>query len=208
MNAGKRFEERFRRSVPEGAFCMRIADKVYRRGDFTGSEESEADFLCSMGNNSFLVECKATASKSLSYDNVKEHQEKSLMEFDSQGCNEHGLLAVEFYDKNGYKKGSRRMFLLPISCWMDYKASSGRKSMPISAFEALGREAEDLGGRYDVPFFAKKLSEGLYRCFECSKCALPEEDLLPNADCIGFCAEYGSFVRLDDSVECGFFRWR
>lgn len=147
MNAGKRFEQKFRESIEPHAYVLRIPDNVYMRGNRLMGNESEADFLVVTGTDSYLVECKATNRPSLQFYNVKEHQEVSLMEFDDIGERSHGLLAVEFYDKVGYHK-PHRMFLLPISEWMRFKAESGRKSMPIKAFEELGVELTYEKGAY------------------------------------------------------------
>lgn len=147
MNAGKRFEQKFRESIEPHAYVLRIPDNVYMRGNRLMGNESEADFLVVTGTDSYLVECKATNKPSLQFYNVKEHQEVSLMEFDDIGERSHGLLAVEFYDKAGYHK-PHRMFLLPISEWMRYKAEAGRKSMPVKAFEQLGVELTYEKGAY------------------------------------------------------------
>ena len=147
MNPGKRFEQKFRESIEPYAYVLRIPDNVYMCGNRLIGSESEADFLVVTGTDSFLVECKATNKKSLQFYNVKEHQETSLMEFDDIGERSHGFLAVEFYDKAGYHK-PHRMYLLPIVEWMRYKEESGRKSMPMSAFDELGVRLEYQKGLY------------------------------------------------------------
>ena len=151
MNPGKRFEQKFRESMPPGAFVMRIPDKLYMLGGRLMSEESEGDFIVATGSDTFLIECKATNKKSLQFYNVKEHQELSLACFDGVGENTHGLLAVEFYDKDGYRK-PKRMFLMPIGEWLRFKAGTSRKSMPISEFERSGVEVPFVGSRYAVDF--------------------------------------------------------
>ena len=147
MNAGKRFEGKFRESMKSCAYVLRIPDNVYMRGSRLIGNESEADFLVVTGSDSYLVECKATSRKSLQFYNVKEHQEASLAEFDAVGEHSHGFLAVEFYDKASYAK-PHRMYLVPIGEWMRYKTESGRKSMPMSAFDELGVKLEYRNGIY------------------------------------------------------------
>lgn len=147
-NPGKRFERKFRESVPEDAFIMRIPDKTYQMGGRTYSDESEADFFAADSMGAYLIECKATRNRSLAYSKVKEHQERALSKFDSLGDHTHGILAVEFYDKGGYRN-PKRMFLLPISRWFEFKrVVPSRSSMPIKAFEELGREIPYEKGRY------------------------------------------------------------
>ena len=147
MNPGKRFEKKFKESMEPHAFVLRIPDNVvFFKGRAIGNE-SDADFLIVNGDCSFLVECKATSQRSLEFRKVMEHQEVSLIEFDETGERSHGFLAVEFYDNASYRK-PHRMFLLPISEWMRYKAESGRKSMPIKAFAELGVELAYAKGAY------------------------------------------------------------
>lgn len=65
MNAGKRFEQKFRESIEPHAYVLRIPDNVYMRGNRLMGNESEADFLVVTGTDSYLVECKATNRPSL-----------------------------------------------------------------------------------------------------------------------------------------------
>ena len=147
VKAGKRFEQKFRECMEPHAYVMRIPDNVHFVGGHMISDETDADFLVVTADDSFLVECKATNQRSLSYGNVKEHQEIALADFDAIGERCHGFLAVEFYDRDGYRR-AHRMFLLPIRRWLGFKAGSGRKSMPVSAFEELGKELPYVGSGY------------------------------------------------------------
>lgn len=148
MNPGKRFEEKFRLTMEPHAFVLRIPDSVYMQEGHIKSNETEADFIVVTKTDTYLVECKATAKKSLSYSNVKEHQEAALFDFDEVGEHTHGILAVEFYDHAGYRR-PHQMFLLPISEWLEFKALSDRKSMPISWFEERGVKLEYQGSAYE-----------------------------------------------------------
>ena len=153
MKPGKRFEEKFRESAEACGMVVRIPDKVGFANGRAFSEESEADFFVFTAEGSFLVECKAVNRGFLQFYNVKEHQEKALLEFDSVSESTHGILAVEFYDKEGYRK-PKRMFMLPIDAWLRYKESSGRSSMTIDAFSKLGVECPYVGSRYLIDFGA------------------------------------------------------
>lgn len=141
MNPGKRFEEKFRLTMEPHAFVLRIPDAVFVNGGKVMSSETEADFLVATQDDAYLVECKATSLKSLKYENVKSHQEDSLFGFEELGERNHGILAVEFYNREGYRK-PHQMFLLPIAEWFAFKASSNRKSMPIAEFRKRGVELE------------------------------------------------------------------
>lgn len=139
MSAGKRFWEKFRLTMEPHGYVLRIPDNVHMAGGRIVSTETDADFLVQTESGTYLVECKATGEARLPFYNVKGHQEEALSDFDALGDSCHGILAVEFYDKRGYKL-PHRMFLLPIEEWTRYKLSSGRKSMPLSSFEDLGVE--------------------------------------------------------------------
>lgn len=147
VKAGKRFEEKFRRAMEPHAWVLRIPDNVHMAGSRLIGSETEADFIVVTGSDSYLVECKAANRPRLDYGNVKEHQESALAEFDAIGEHCHGFLAVEFYDKAGYRR-PHRMFLLPIGRWVWYKAVSGRKSMPVETFEEYGVELPYERGSY------------------------------------------------------------
>lgn len=147
VKAGKRFEQKFRECMEPHAYVLRIPDSVRFVGGHMIGEETDADFLVVTGEDSYLVECKAANRPRLDYGNVKPHQEAALADFDAIGERCHGFLAVEFYDKETYRR-AHRMFLLPIRKWLGFKADSGRKSMPVSAFEELGKELPYVGSGY------------------------------------------------------------
>lgn len=137
---------------PHG-YVLRIPDSVHMVGGRMIGSETDADFLVQTADGGYLVECKAVNRPRLEFYNVKDHQEEALADFDMMGDRCHGFLAVEFYDGRGYRF-PHRMFLLPVARWIGYKASSGRKSMPLSAFEELavelpyGRAAYDFDGKW------------------------------------------------------------
>lgn len=147
IKAGKRFEQKFREAMEPHAYVLRIPDNVHFVGGHMVSEETDADFIVVTGDDSYLVECKASNRPRLDYGNVKPHQEDALADFDAMGDRCHGMLAVEFYDKGGYRM-PHRMFLLPIAEWLRFKEESGRKSMPVAAFEEFGKELPYSGGAY------------------------------------------------------------
>lgn len=147
IKAGKRFEQKFRECMEPHAYVLRIPDSVRFVGGRMVGEETDADFLVVTGEDSYLVECKAANRPRLEYGNVKPHQETALADFDAIGERCHGFLAVEFYDRGGYRL-PHRMFLLPISEWLGFKAGTERASMPLSAFEEKGKELPYEGGGY------------------------------------------------------------
>lgn len=148
MNPGKRFEEKFRKGAAAAGYVMRIPDKVFWNGRRVMSEESEADFLVFAETGTWMVECKASSQKRLAFDKVKEHQERSLAEFEWIGKSNHGLLAIEFYGPN--YRTDKRMFLLSVSKWLEFKRTTERSSMPLSEVERLGIECPHGRGGYEI----------------------------------------------------------
>lgn len=153
MNEGKRFEQKFRESVKQCGFILRIPDKLTMRGGHLISEQTEADFVAVVGDETYLIECKATNRPRLEFYNVKEHQEQSLHEFDHAGKHSHGILAVEFYDKKRYGFANA-MFLMPIEVWLAFKEETNRKSMPLKVFEERGVLCPYEKGKYQLDFGA------------------------------------------------------
>lgn len=148
MNAGKRFEQAFRRQAEKNYWVLRINDCVYMVGGRLASNKSVADFFLCDGKHSFLVECKATKNKSLRFDALQPHQLQGLNEFDALGEYTHGVIAVEFYESN--YRTSRRMFLMPSLLFSEIQSSSKKKSISIKTFEALAFECPKWRGSYQI----------------------------------------------------------
>ena len=148
MRQGKRFEEKFRATMEPHGYVLRIPDNVHMAGGRLVSTETDADFMIQTGTDAYLVECKATGEGRLPFYNVKEHQEEALQDFDALGDRCHGFIAVEFYDRRGYRF-PHRMFLLPIGEWVRFRREGGRKSMPVAEFERLAVEVPYGRGSYD-----------------------------------------------------------
>lgn len=148
MKPGKRFEEKFRATMEPHGYVLRIPDNVHMTGGRLVGSETDADFMVADGTDTYLVECKATNRPRLEFHNVKSHQEEALADFDALGERCHGFLAVEFYDREGYRR-PHRMFLLPIARWLAYKERGVRKSMPLSAFEEQAVELPYKGSAYE-----------------------------------------------------------
>lgn len=145
MNAGKRFEQNFHRSLKRlpGA-SMRILDggrelKTRVWGDFL--------FWAADGTD-YLFECKSTSQKSLPMAQVKGHQLESLANFELAREDMHAYLAVNFYDKDSDLTG--RMWLVPIVDYLELADRMmnelQRESIPVKAFEALFPECPRVPG--------------------------------------------------------------
>lgn len=147
MNPGKRFEDKFRRSLElRDGLPMRLQDKCFlgRDGRLL-SEPSEGDFLFfGRDGHAYLIECKATGVARFPFDKLKEKQERSLLDFDAVADNCHGLVALNFYGSDIRK--DNRCFLVGIRDYLEYKRACGRKSMPLSAAEEVCTECPRIKG--------------------------------------------------------------
>lgn len=136
---GKDFEAELSDSMrAAGVLTHRIRDgyiivrgkKVSQKNpcDFYAWKPTQGGVVC------LAVEAKATAEKSLPFDNVQPHQLEALLEFESAHPDMHGFLAVNFYSADGLRHGNR-MFFVPVMTYASYAASSGRRSIPLKFIE-------------------------------------------------------------------------
>ena len=135
LDSGKRFESWWCASAAqvEDTIVYRIPDKVYvdRRTNSLRSTQSEADFFWFGKNWTKIVECKASAGKSISFSALKEHQEESLLKFSEYMD---AIVAVNLYNADNVKI-SNRLFHVPIKVWVEYKNELDRKSLPLQVLE-------------------------------------------------------------------------
>lgn len=151
VNAGKRFEEKMRKSLEVKGYVQRIQDKVFMSQDgFPLSRQSEGDFwhFTDTGHG-FLIECKATKLKSFPFNKLRHEQERELLRFNDVADNFHGVVAINFYADDLRERN--RCFVFAIEDYMAYKETCGRASMPLSVAEGLGIECQRIkGGLWDV----------------------------------------------------------
>ena len=139
-NLGKKFEEDWRKSVPENVFFYRFRDSS---GAWSGNNQLRftpsniADNLLFYNNCLFLNELKEHKGKSIPLDKIignktKEKQINDLYEanqFQNVFCN----IIVFFSD-------IERCFALDIENFLFFMQENDRKSIPIEYFEGMARE--------------------------------------------------------------------
>ena len=128
VNPGKRFEVKLSSSLEAaGMKVMRIPDKVYWTGRRMVSEETPADFIAFYAQSydgqmhSFLIEAKACSKHRLPYEKLQEHQHAALEEFEAMHVNNHGLVAVNYYDPVSLHRLDV-CFMVPIGVWDEHAA--------------------------------------------------------------------------------------
>lgn len=126
MNIGKKFENNFKKSVPEDMFLYRLRDSsgTWSNGDKTRFTPSNiCDYILFDGDYLYLFELKSTKGKSLPFTNIKEHQINDLMRA-NEYSNIFSLLVIEFSDIEEY-------YCLKIDDFKTFYDSANRKSLPI-----------------------------------------------------------------------------
>ena len=153
---GKVFESEIKASLERaGCFAMRIPDKLYWTGRRIASEETPADPIAiAIANDRaypILIECKATAQKSLSFSALQDHQYKSLVGFEGFHRDCHSFVVVNFYDGSNIRNRNLCYFI-PIGVWAEYR-SGKKKSISIKECDADDRIIScqrAKGSTYDV----------------------------------------------------------
>lgn len=152
MNSGKRFENNFRKSIPEDVFFYRFRDGSSSWGgnDKVRFQQTNiCDCMIFDGENLFLLELKSTKGKSLPYSNIKEHQIDDLL-WASDFANVICGFVIEFADIN-------ECYFIEIKDFVAFKMSSERKSLPIEFCSnkgvKIGVEKLRTNSRFDIKTF-------------------------------------------------------
>ena len=160
QNPGKRFEARLADSLRTvGLYVQRIPDKVYWTGRRIVSEETPADFIASYAQcydgrlRQYLIEAKACSKNRIMYSQLKEHQERALLEFDALHEDSHGYVAVNYYDPVSIARLDV-CFLIPIATWVSMRDAEGAMKS-LSHDECLSADGAVIcpkvgGGMYDL----------------------------------------------------------
>ena len=155
MNNGKRFEENFKKSVPENIFYYRFRD-----GTSSWDKSSQTRFqqrnICDCqlfdGDYLYLLELKTTKGKSLSLNNIRKNQIDDLMDA-SEYANIVAGLVVNFADVE------QTYFMEIKLAYYWYYEQTERKSIPIKEFreKCIEIQAKKLktNYRYDIQGFIK-----------------------------------------------------
>lgn len=136
-STGKRFEENFRKSIPPTIFYYRFKDSSnnWNRGDGIRFAPSNiCDCMLFDGRMLYLLELKSTKGKSLSFNNIREHQIDDLLEaskFKNVVC---GFI-IELSDL-------KCAFYMPIIDFKTLLDNSNRKSLSLEEMSEKGIEID------------------------------------------------------------------
>ena len=150
-STGKRFEENWKKSIPEDVFYYRLRDSnnTWANGNKTRFATSNiCDCLIFDGETLFTLELKSTKSKSLPYNNIKEHQIKDLL-WCSEFANVISGFVIEFDSIN-------ECYFVEIADFMAYKSKSNRKSLPIDYCRENGLKIDIMNLKINRRFNVEK----------------------------------------------------
>jgi recombination protein U len=150
MTEGKKFEDDFKNSVPEEFFIFRINDNQgYNETNERFTLNNPFDFIFFNGIKLYCLELKSTLGKSLSFHRIRPHQEKGLMK--------------QVYKKDvipgiiiNYRELELTVYI-HIENYLEYKAGSSRKSLPVEDAKKIGvvisQELKRTRYKYDLSVF-------------------------------------------------------
>lgn len=135
QNAGKLFENDFKKSIPDTCWIYRLRDNAssFANGDntrFTSSNICDYLLLDNATKTLYLVECKSTQGTSIPLSMVRDNQIKSLKE-----ASKHRLIAgflINFRNKDN------DTFFVLINEFLDMINSLNKKSFNIKDLENIG----------------------------------------------------------------------
>ena len=136
VNNGKRFENNFKSSIPEGMFCYRFKDGT---ANFRGAKNENVrfqahnifDFMVFNGKKLFLLELKSHKGKSLPLNCIRPNQVNELVKASIYENVNAGLL-VHFSDLE-------QVYYLEIGEYIYYTSiEPQKKSIPLDFFKERG----------------------------------------------------------------------
>lgn len=135
MNEGKRFEEDFKKSVPDGVWYYRFKDGTASWGggeNVRFQSRNICDCMLFNGFNLYLIELKSHNATSFPLSAIREKQIEDMME----ASRYFSVVPVVIINMRKYE----RTFMIHIFDICKFIENSERKSMPIDWMELHGEE--------------------------------------------------------------------
>ena len=130
MNNGKRFEDNFRKSIPDNMFYYRFRDGT-SSWDKSSKTRFQAKNICDCmlhdGEYLYLLELKSHKGKSLPLSAIRQNQVDDLL-LAAKHRNIIAGLVVEFSDLG-------QVYFMPIELVNNWYYHSDRKSIPLQSFQ-------------------------------------------------------------------------
>jgi len=133
INAGKRFENNFKASVPKDVFCYRLRDGTASWGDKDTTRfqcSNMCDYLLFDGEYLVLAELKNHKGKSLPLSCIRQTQLEDMTKADNF-VSVRPMFIVNFEDMG-------ECYAVGADFVKEFVESGGRKSIPIAEFRERG----------------------------------------------------------------------
>lgn len=156
MNNGKRFEDNFRKSIPDNVFYYRFRDGTssWDKGSQTRFQQRNiCDCMLYNGKYLYLLELKSCKGKSIPLSNIRQNQVDDLMKANRHDNVIAGIV-VEFSELG-------QVYWMPIDLVHNWYYESERKSIPLASFqnepciEIIGKKKK-VNFRYDIKQFIER----------------------------------------------------
>lgn len=148
-STGKRFEENFKKSVPEDIFYYRLKDNsnTWSEGTKTRFTPSNiCDCIMFDGNYLYILELKSTKGKNLPFNNIKKHQIDDLL-WASNYANIVAGFLINFSDLD-------ECYFIEINDFNEFYETTERKSLGLDYCREngvkIGVERLKINKKYDV----------------------------------------------------------
>ena len=155
---GKKFENNFKKSVPENIFFYRFRDGSSSWGgnDKVRFQQTNiCDCMMFDGYILYLLELKSTKGKSLPLKNIKQHQITDLLD-KSKYLNVVCGFVIEFRELN-------ECYFLEIKRFLEFLEQNDRKSIPIDFLRNKGIriavEKKKINNKFNIEKFVAQILE-------------------------------------------------
>jgi len=155
---GKKFENNFKKSVPENIFFYRFRDGSSSWGgnDKVRFQQTNiCDCMMFDGYILYLLELKSTKGKSLPLKNIKQHQITDLLD-KSKYLNVVCGFVIEFSELN-------ECYFLEIKRFLEFLEQNDRKSIPIDFLRNKGIriaiEKKKINNKFNIEKFVAQILE-------------------------------------------------
>ena len=157
MNNGKRFEDNFRKSIPDNVFYYRFRDGT-SSWDKSANTRFQAKNICDCmlynGKYLYLLELKSTKGKSIPLSNIRQNHVDDLIKANRHDNVLAGLV-VEFSELG-------QVYWMPIDLVKNWFYESERKSIPLASFQnepciKIPGKKLKVNYRYNIEQFIKEV---------------------------------------------------
>ena len=151
MKSGKRFEDNFKKSVPEDCFFYRLRDNpAFMGSNLKFTTKNPCDCFIFRKGNLFLIELKSIKGKCIPLSKIRDNQIKTFSIIQENLIT--GLIV-------NFSEEEKTYFLDGLKV-LNFIKNEERKSIPITFFETEGIEIKEkllrVNKRYDIGSFLKR----------------------------------------------------